>query len=134
MWESATNVVASPKLGLKYRLADGWSLVGTSARGFRSPVGIIGDPSREPYLAWSHELGIEHEGAIWDAKLTAFRVDVDNERVFDPITLTEQELADIAWELCRVVQKASGVEEADNNTIEILNVTRGGLMHRSPSS
>ncbi len=88
VWESATNVVASPKLGLKYRLADGWSLVGTSARGFRSAVGIIGDPSREPYLAWSHELGIEHEGASWEAKLTGFRVDVDNERVFDPITLT----------------------------------------------
>lgn len=88
VWESATNVVASPKLGLKFRMADAWSLVGTSARGFRSPVGIIGDPSREPYLAWSHELGIEHEGATWEAKLTAFRVDVDNERVFDPITLT----------------------------------------------
>lgn len=85
-WETATNLVLSPKLGMKLRLAGPWSLTGTSARGFRSPVGIIGDPSREPYLAWSHELGIAREGEGWEAELTAFRVDVDHERVFDPIT------------------------------------------------
>jgi len=85
-WESATNVVASPKLGLKYRLDGPWHLTGTSARGFRSAVGIIGDPSRKPYLAWSHELGLAREGEDWQAEVAVFRVDVDHERVFDPIT------------------------------------------------
>jgi outer membrane cobalamin receptor len=85
-WSSATNVVVSPKLGAKYRLGGPWSLQASSARGFRSPVGIIGDPSREPYLAWSHEVGVARAGDGWEAEVAAFRVDVENERVFDPIT------------------------------------------------
>ena len=40
---------------------------------------------------------------------------------------TEQELAEKAWQICRIVQKESGTKE--NAEIEILNVTRGGLMH-----
>jgi outer membrane receptor protein involved in Fe transport len=84
--ERSVNTVFQPKVGLAWRASQSWSLVGTSARGFRSPVGIIGDPSREPYIAWSHELGVQREGAGWTAKVTAFRVDVSNERIFDPIT------------------------------------------------
>jgi phosphomannomutase len=41
---------------------------------------------------------------------------------------TEQELANTAWELCRAVQNASGLEGTGEDKIEILNVTRGGLM------
>lgn len=86
-WTSATNSVFAPKLGMRYAMTDRWSLSGTTARGFRSAVGIIGDPTREPYLAWSHEVAIAHRSESWEAEVTAFRVDVDNERVFDPITL-----------------------------------------------
>ncbi len=86
-WISATNSVFAPKLGMRYELSNRWSVSGTTARGFRSAVGIIGDPTREPYLAWSHELAMARRGEGWEAELTAFRVDVDNERVFDPITL-----------------------------------------------
>ena len=87
-WESATNSVFAPKLGVRYALTSRWSLSGTTARGFRSAVGIIGDPTRDPYLAWSHEVAVARVEDRWHAELTAFRVDVDNERVFDPITLT----------------------------------------------
>lgn len=87
-WESATNSVFAPKLGLTYALDRSWNLSATSARGFRSAVGIIGDPSRDPYIAWSHEIALARSQDRWTATLTAFRVDVDNERVFDPITLT----------------------------------------------
>ncbi len=87
-WESATNTVFAPKLGVRYRLGGPWSLNATTARGFRSPVGIIGDPTREPYLAWSHELGLVWDGPAGEVEVTAFRADVDHERVFDPITLT----------------------------------------------
>lgn len=87
-WISATNTVFAPKLGARYRWSDRWSLNLTTARGFRSAVGIIGDPSREPYLSWSHEVGAVWEGAGGEVEVAAFRTDVDNERVFDPITLT----------------------------------------------
>ena len=41
---------------------------------------------------------------------------------------TEQELADMAWKMCRAVQKAAGVTARHPDSIEILNVSRGGLM------
>ncbi len=86
-WESATNAVFSPKAGLRYLRGNNWSVRASSARGFRSPAGIIGDPSREPFIAWSHELGVDYaEGAV-AASLSLFRVDVSNERIQDPITL-----------------------------------------------
>jgi phosphoglucosamine mutase len=46
---------------------------------------------------------------------------------------SEQELANTAWDLCSVVQRASGVKDPDQDQIEILNVTRGGIMHPLPS-
>jgi phosphomannomutase len=39
--------------------------------------------------------------------------------------LTEQDLADIAWEICIKAQTAAGVS---NGEMEILNCTRGGLL------
>ncbi|MGE0443100.1 MAG: TonB-dependent receptor [Gemmatimonadales bacterium] len=86
-WDAASNGVVSPKLGARYLLGGPWSLRGSVARGFRSPVGIIGDPTREPYVAWSYELGIDHHGRGTAVELSLFRVDVDHERVQDPITL-----------------------------------------------
>ena len=85
--DSATNAIFAPKAGARFRLTGPWYLMGTTARGFRSAVGIIGDPTREPYIAWSHELGVEREGEAWSLELAAFRTTVDNERVFDPIAL-----------------------------------------------
>ncbi len=84
---SATNVVPGPKLGLRYALSDVLSLRASSARGFRSPVGIIGDPTRDPYLSWSHEVGLTRAFDRVELDVALFRVDVDNERVQDPITL-----------------------------------------------
>lgn len=86
-WDGASNTVLSPKLGVAWQFDPTWSVFGSSSRGFRSAVGIIGDPTRDPYLAWSHEVGVRRAGESWEARLTAFRVDVQNERVFDPISL-----------------------------------------------
>ena len=86
-WDSATNAVFSPKLGLRYVLSPDWSLRGSTARGFRSPAGIIGDPAREPFISWSHELGLDYEGSGLRGSLSLFRVDVTNERIQDPVTL-----------------------------------------------
>ncbi len=41
---------------------------------------------------------------------------------------SEQELADIAWKMCRAVQKAAGMGANDPASFEILNVSRGGLL------
>ena len=86
-WETSTSTIVSPKLGARYRMAEDWYAIASTARGFRSAVGIIGDPSRDPYLSWSHEVGVNREGERWDAKLTAFWTNVENERVLDPVTL-----------------------------------------------
>jgi len=41
---------------------------------------------------------------------------------------SEQELANTAWKMCRAVQKSAGLNTIDANSIEILNVSRGGLL------
>ena len=87
-WESASNAIFSPKAGLRYLAGRAWSVRASSARGFRSPAGIIGDPAREPFISWSHELGIDYALGSVAASLSLFRVDVSNERIQDPITLT----------------------------------------------
>ena len=87
-WTSATNTIVSPKLGARYRATDSWYAFAATARGFRSPVGIIGDPVRDPYLSWSQEAGLQREGDRWTAEVTGFWTTVDNERVLDPVSLT----------------------------------------------
>ena len=83
----AANTLVSPKLGLRAALGRGVMAKASTARGFRSPVGIVGDPNRDPYLAWSHELGAEWEGRGRGANVALFRTDVENERILDPVTL-----------------------------------------------
>ena len=41
---------------------------------------------------------------------------------------SEQDLANIAWKMCRAVQKAASLDTQDQNSIEILNVSKGGLL------
>ena len=87
-WESSTNAVFSPKLGARVLLNPSWSARGSTARGFRSPAGIIGDPSRDPFISWSHEIGLDYEAEGLHGSLSLFRVDVSNERIQDPVTLS----------------------------------------------
>ncbi|MGV3709060.1 MAG: TonB-dependent receptor [Gemmatimonas sp.] len=91
-WKNGTTTVASPKLGARYLLpavpmGASLSLLASSSHGFRGPVGVIADPTRVPFLAWSHELGfeVERDDLSWHAAY--FRIDTDNERIFNPVTL-----------------------------------------------
>ncbi len=86
-WGAATNIIFSPKIGVRYLMDNTWSVRASTARGFRSPAGIIGDPGRQPFIAWSHELGFDYAQNRIAAQLSFFRVDVANERIQDPITL-----------------------------------------------
>jgi hypothetical protein len=91
-WREATTSVASPKLGARYLLpwsigGAGVSLLASSSHGFRSPPGVIAEPGRAPYLAWSHETGLALERDAFSAHASLFRIDTRNERIFNPVTL-----------------------------------------------
>jgi outer membrane receptor protein involved in Fe transport len=86
-WQDATASVVSPKLGARYQLGRNIALRGSFSRGFRSAVGVIGDPARPPILAWSSDLGVQFTNEHFDVQAALFRMDVDNERRLDPVTL-----------------------------------------------
>ena len=84
---SATHGVLSPKLGALLRLTPAVGLYGNVSRGFRSPDGIIEDPTLVPITAWAYEGGVKlaRAGAVASAAL--FRMDVSNQQTFNPETL-----------------------------------------------
>ena len=86
-WIDGSQTLFSPKLGAELRLSDRWALMASSSRGFRSAVGILGDPERLPVTVWAQELGVEYDAPTFGAHLSVFRSDVSNERIQDPITL-----------------------------------------------
>lgn len=86
-WVDGSTTVLSPKLGARFGLNDRWSLMASSSRGFRSAVGVLGDPDRPPVLAWAQEIGLHYERPGVESHLALFRTDVTNERIQDPITL-----------------------------------------------
>ena len=86
VWRDETRLLASPKLGARYLLGDRVSLLASFSRGFRGAVGVIGDPSRPPVVAWAKEVGASYQDERVDARLALFRFDVSNERILDPVT------------------------------------------------
>ena len=85
-WQDETRLLASPKLGARYLLNDRIALLASLARGFRGAVGTIGDPAREPVVAWSKEVGATYQGQRIEGRVALFRFDVGNERILDPVT------------------------------------------------
>jgi outer membrane receptor protein involved in Fe transport len=86
VWRDETRLLASPKLGARYLLGDRISLLASFSRGFRGAVGVIGDPSRPPVIAWAKEVGATYQGDKVGARLALFRFDVSKERIQDPVT------------------------------------------------
>jgi len=86
-WVNGRTTVLSPKVGARFAVADRWTATVSSSRGFRSAVGVLGDPERPPVLAWAQEVGLGYERTDLDVHLALFRMDVSNERIQDPITL-----------------------------------------------
>jgi outer membrane receptor protein involved in Fe transport len=85
-WQSATDLVLSPKLGARYLLGGGWSALASVSQGFRGAPGVIGDPSLDPVRGWSKEVGARYDGSAVTAQVALFRLDVSHERIQDPIT------------------------------------------------
>jgi outer membrane receptor protein involved in Fe transport len=85
-WRTASDLIVSPKLGARFLLGDGWSLLSSLSQGFRGAPGVIGDPSLEPVRGWSKEVGARYDGSGITAQVALFRMDVSHERIQDPIT------------------------------------------------
>lgn len=89
---AATQAIFAPKLGVRYLAPGSWhganlSVLASASRGFRGAIGVIGDPTREPMVAWSYESGVEVSGSGLNLRASVFRTNVTNERVFNPFTL-----------------------------------------------
>jgi outer membrane receptor protein involved in Fe transport len=85
-WQSGSAVILSPKLGARYFIGGGWSLLTSLSQGFRGTPGVIGDPSLEPIRGWSKEVGARYDGTAVKAQFALFRLDVSHERIQDPVT------------------------------------------------
>jgi outer membrane receptor protein involved in Fe transport len=60
---------------------------GNVSRGFRSPDGLIGDPTLAPITAWAYESGVKVDRGGTSLSAALFRMDVSNEQTFNPVTL-----------------------------------------------
>jgi outer membrane receptor for Fe3+-dicitrate len=85
-WEHQTRLMAGPKVGARYLLSDRIALLASFSRGFRGSIGVIGDPSRPPAVAWAKEVGASYQDQRFEAKVALFRFDVSRERILDPVT------------------------------------------------
>jgi len=84
---SETHHLLSPKLGAVVYLSPVWQIYGTAARGFRTVPGLISDPRLVPMTVWDFEVGTRFAQPRFDIALSLFRLETDNERLFNPITL-----------------------------------------------
>jgi hypothetical protein len=84
--QSKTRVLASPKVGARYLLSSRVAVLANLSRGFRGSIGVIGDPTRPPTIAWSKEVGVSYDDRRLQAKLALFRLDVSKERILNPVT------------------------------------------------
>ena len=71
----------SPKLGARYLVGGGWSVLTSLSQGFRGAPGVVGDPALEPIRGWSKEVGARYDGNSVTAQLALFRLDVSHERI-----------------------------------------------------
>ena len=83
----ATSVQVNPKFGARYILSSKAALLASVARGFRGAPGVVTDPSLPPLSMWGLEVGTQFVFGAFTADLALFRMDVQNDRIQDPVTL-----------------------------------------------
>ena len=86
-FEEHTRAIVSPKAGVRYLLGENTSLLASLSHGFRGAPGVIEDVGRAPLQAWASEVGVDWHNDRADVQFSAFRTDVSNERIVDPVTL-----------------------------------------------
>jgi len=83
----ATSVQVNPKFGARYIVNSKAALLASVARGFRGAPGVVTDPSLPPLSMWAIEVGTQLVFGGFTADLALFRMDVQNDRIQDPVTL-----------------------------------------------
>ena len=141
--QNKTRVLASPKLGARYLLSSRVAVLANLSRGFRGAVGVIGDPTRPPTIAWSKEVGVSYDDQRLQAKVALFRLDVSSERILDPVTREVSDAGesvrqgvslDLSWAAVRQLRflfegtvndaKITGVSDGDDRTVPQARVAR----------
>jgi outer membrane receptor protein involved in Fe transport len=109
----ATHGVLSPKIGALVHVAPTVGVYGNISRGFRSPDGVISDPTLAPITAWAYESGVKLDQGPASVSAALFRMDVSNEQTFNPITLaassggaSRRQGAELEWHTTLVPQHA----------------------------
>jgi outer membrane receptor protein involved in Fe transport len=102
----ATHSVFSPKLGALYRVTPAVGLYANASRGFRSPDGIIEDPTLVPITVAAYEAGLKLDRGQLSASADLFRMNVSNEQTFNPVTLastsggaSQRQGVELAWRI-----------------------------------
>ena len=109
----ATHGVLSPKIGALVHVAPTVGVYGNISRGFRSPDGVISDPTLAPITAWAYESGVKLDQGPASVSAALFRMDVSNEQTFNPITLaassggaSRRQGVELEWQTAFVSQHA----------------------------
>jgi outer membrane receptor for Fe3+-dicitrate len=141
-----SRVLASPKLGARYLLSGRVALLANLSRGFRGAIGVIGDPTRPPAIAWSKEVGASYDDNRLQARVALFRLDVSSERILDPVTRQVSDAGesvrqgvslDLSWAAAPRLRllfegtvndaKITSVSETSEITLPVAAVARGPL-------
>lgn len=83
---SASHGTFSPKIGLAARLTEDATAFANVSRGFRSTDGVISDPTLPLIQTWAYEAGIRLRRGDASTTVALYRMNVNNEQTFDPLT------------------------------------------------
>ncbi len=119
--ESHTDVLISPKFGARLLASANVAVLGSVSRGFRGAPGTIADPTLATQTAWAKELAVELYPAGARLRLALFRLDVQHERIQDPIT---REISELGTSVRQGVQVDAEVPLTDR-----LRVTASGTFN-----
>lgn len=101
---ATSHTVLSPKFGAVLYARGNLQFYGSAARGFRSAPATIGEPTRAPVTVWAFEGGARFSTKRVDGSAAFFRLDTQNELVFNPVTLETEDTGHsiregIEWEV-----------------------------------
>ena len=99
-----SHTVLGPKFGAVLYARGNLQFYGSAARGFRSAPATIGQPTRAPVTVWALEGGARFSTKPIDGSAAFFRLNTQNELVFNPVTLETEDTGHsiregVEWEI-----------------------------------
>lgn len=99
----------NPRLGLVYRLTEGWKLSATAARSFRAPTFLdlyypgYSNPQLNPETAWTYDGGLEFQTENFSFRATGFFHKIRDRIALNPSFIPENqpraEISGAEWEM-----------------------------------